>query len=100
MAIPGERVVFLVTIDDFYPEQGPIELVVEGDGLTVDQSTVTTPANGEMAEVTVEIDGGRVSGEATASVTFSVCVVTRQPNPASAGSVPPATAVSHTERRP
>jgi hypothetical protein len=70
MAIPGERVVFLVMIEDFYPDQGPIELRVEATGARVDQSTVTTPANGEIAEIAVELDES--GANATASVEFIV----------------------------
>jgi hypothetical protein len=70
MAIPGERVVFLVMIEDFYPDLGPIELEVDGTGVTVDQSTAMTPANGEIAEITVELDESSV--ETTATVTFQV----------------------------
>ena len=71
-AIPGERVCFLVLVDDRDTDDGEITFAAAGDGLTIDRVPQTVPAPGEVAELWVTI--GPHEGTAEKIATLEVTI--------------------------
>jgi hypothetical protein len=71
-AIPGEKVCFLVQVDDRYIDDGPITFAATGDGLTIDSIPLSVPPPGGVAELWVTIDPHQGTTETTAMVELTV----------------------------
>jgi hypothetical protein len=71
-AIPGERVCFLVMVDDRYIDDGEITFAATGDGVTIDRVPEQMPAPGEVAELWVTIDPMEGTDEEIATVELTV----------------------------
>jgi hypothetical protein len=71
-AIPGERVCFLVQVDDRSLDDGDITFAATGDGLAVDSVPSTAPSPGEVGEVWVTIDPAVGTEETVATLELTV----------------------------
>lgn len=71
-AVPGERVCFLVTVDDRDAEDGEITFGATGDGVTIDRVPAAVPAPGEVAELWVTIGPHAGTTEKIATVELTV----------------------------
>jgi hypothetical protein len=71
-AIPGERVCFLVLVDDRDTQDGEITFAATGDGVTIESVPQTVPAPGEVAELWVTIGPHEGTSEKIANVELTV----------------------------
>jgi len=80
-AIPGEKVCFLVQVDDRYLDDGAITFAASGDGVTIDSVPQAVPAPGGVAELWVTI--GPQGGDTEKVVRVDLTVTHGGANPAS-----------------
>ena len=71
-AIPGERVCFLVLVEDRDVDDGEITFAATGDGVTIDRVPQTVPAPGEVAELWVTIGPHEGTTEKVVDVELTV----------------------------
>jgi hypothetical protein len=71
-AIPGERVCFLILVDDRSSDDGEITFAATGDGVTIDRVPSSVPSPGEVAELWVTI--GPHQGDTEKIVTVKLTV--------------------------
>lgn len=71
-AIPGERVCFLIQVDDRSTEDGEITFAATGDGVTIDRVPTAVPEPGGVAELWVTIGPHEGTSEKIATVEVTV----------------------------